>query len=198
MNNEPTNNEAHEAKVTEAEVRSEIQEDIVLRVQRRRIFPRAALVGLGAGLVAGLFRGNINRSRYAAQRPDRVVSALPCLGMDISSIVQHRGRSDIGGAGTPLRTGRKRKRHPSYQGRDAPTQDTGLAAGAAGKVRGGSIGDRRGHGAGPGRANGADGRVHRRGSVRMAESAAARAPLTDRGGRRSRTSRQHSMLRWRA
>lgn len=38
------------------EVRSEIQEDLVIREQRRRMFPRAALVGLCAGLVASFFR----------------------------------------------------------------------------------------------------------------------------------------------
>ncbi len=35
---------------------TEIEEDLAIRKQRRRIFPRAALVGLGAGLVASLFR----------------------------------------------------------------------------------------------------------------------------------------------
>jgi hypothetical protein len=41
---------------SKAEVLSEVEEDIVIRQQRRRMFPRAALVGLGAGLVAALFR----------------------------------------------------------------------------------------------------------------------------------------------
>src|SRR5690606_19388310 len=39
-----------------AEVISEIQEDLVIREQRWRIFPRAALVGFLAGLVAACFR----------------------------------------------------------------------------------------------------------------------------------------------
>lgn len=38
------------------EARSEIQEYLEVSQQRRRLFPRAALVGLGAGLVAALFR----------------------------------------------------------------------------------------------------------------------------------------------
>jgi len=38
------------------DVISEIQESLINRDQRRRIFPKAALVGLGAGLVASLFR----------------------------------------------------------------------------------------------------------------------------------------------
>src|ERR1051325_3453588 len=39
-----------------AEARSEIEEYLEVSEQRRRLFPRAALVGLGAGLVAALFR----------------------------------------------------------------------------------------------------------------------------------------------
>src|SRR5512140_3010096 len=40
--------------VTEA--RSEIEDYLVVSQQRRRLFPRAALVGFGAGLLATLFR----------------------------------------------------------------------------------------------------------------------------------------------
>ena len=44
-------------KITsKAEVISEIEEDLAIRQQRRRMFPRAALVGLCAGLVASFFR----------------------------------------------------------------------------------------------------------------------------------------------
>lgn len=39
-----------------ASAQSEIQEYIEVSEQRRRVFPRAALVGLGAGLIAALFR----------------------------------------------------------------------------------------------------------------------------------------------
>ena len=39
-----------------SEVISEIEEDLVIRQQRRHMFPRAALVGLVAGLVASFFR----------------------------------------------------------------------------------------------------------------------------------------------
>ena len=47
-------------------VLSEIQEDLMIRHQRRRMFPRAVLVGLGAGLAASLFRivlGNLDTVR---------------------------------------------------------------------------------------------------------------------------------------
>jgi chloride channel protein, CIC family len=43
-------------KEKEAQARSEIQEYLVMREQRRWIFPRAALVGAGAGLTSLLFR----------------------------------------------------------------------------------------------------------------------------------------------
>jgi len=52
-----TNHEgSKENKTSTAEVISEIEEDLVIREQRRHIFPRAALVGFFAGLVAALFR----------------------------------------------------------------------------------------------------------------------------------------------
>jgi CIC family chloride channel protein len=61
MQNEPSNERLSEtppgakaASVTEAH--SEIQEYLAVSQQRRRLFPRAALVGLGAGLLAALFR----------------------------------------------------------------------------------------------------------------------------------------------
>jgi chloride channel protein, CIC family len=41
---------------TQNELKSEIQEEIVIRQQRRRLFPRAALVGMIAGLISALFR----------------------------------------------------------------------------------------------------------------------------------------------
>ncbi len=41
---------------SQKEVLSEIQEDLNIREQRRRMFPRAALLGLCAGLVASFFR----------------------------------------------------------------------------------------------------------------------------------------------
>jgi len=44
------------AEVRDAQVRSEIQEYLHVSQQRRRLFPRAALVGLLAGLVAVAFR----------------------------------------------------------------------------------------------------------------------------------------------
>lgn len=56
MQNDHNDEKAQDSTVSQNEVRSEIQEEIVIRQQRRRIFPRAALVGFGAGLVAALFR----------------------------------------------------------------------------------------------------------------------------------------------
>ncbi len=48
---------SHEAwKVSEAQVRSEIQDYLHVRQQKRRLFPRAALVGLCAGVIAIAFR----------------------------------------------------------------------------------------------------------------------------------------------
>ncbi|MBK9924086.1 MAG: H(+)/Cl(-) exchange transporter ClcA [Anaerolineales bacterium] len=47
-------------EVEEEVVRSEIQEYLYLRQQRRRLFPLAALVGLCAGIVAILFRGALS------------------------------------------------------------------------------------------------------------------------------------------
>lgn len=40
-------------------VSSEIEEDLQIRRQRRKLFPLAALVGLGAGLVSAFFGGCI-------------------------------------------------------------------------------------------------------------------------------------------
>ena len=53
---------------SQTEAISEIQEDLVSRRQRRHLFPRAALVGLGAGLFAALFRAVLTGAdtlRYA-------------------------------------------------------------------------------------------------------------------------------------
>lgn len=55
MKNSP-NQTSSDSITSQTEIRSEIQEDIAFRQQRRRVFPRAALVGLIAGLVASLFR----------------------------------------------------------------------------------------------------------------------------------------------
>jgi CIC family chloride channel protein len=52
--------EAGSAPDSQTEAISEIQEDLIVRQQRRHIFPRAALVGLGAGLVAAAFRATLS------------------------------------------------------------------------------------------------------------------------------------------
>jgi CIC family chloride channel protein len=56
MQDELDSEKIQDPTASQNEVRSEIQEDILIRHQRRRMFPRAALVGLGAGLVASVFR----------------------------------------------------------------------------------------------------------------------------------------------
>ena len=57
MQNKSTNKSPTDPR-TEAD--SEIQEYLATSERRRRLFPRAALVGLGAGLVAALFRATLN------------------------------------------------------------------------------------------------------------------------------------------
>ena len=56
MQKDNNNKKMQDITVTPKEVLSEIQEDLNIREQRRRMFPRAALVGLRAGLVASFFR----------------------------------------------------------------------------------------------------------------------------------------------
>jgi len=56
VNKDHTKSISSSAKLKEAAVKSEIQEYLDVRQQRRWIFPRAALVGAGAGLVALAFR----------------------------------------------------------------------------------------------------------------------------------------------
>ena len=56
MQNLPETEELEKKKISQEEVLSEIEEDLSIRNQRRRMFPRAALVGLASGLVASIFR----------------------------------------------------------------------------------------------------------------------------------------------
>ena len=56
MQKDPIIETSSENIASKREVFSEIEEDIVIRQQRRRMFPRAALVGFCAGGVAALFR----------------------------------------------------------------------------------------------------------------------------------------------
>ena len=56
MQNKPINEPSPDSAASKTKPLSEIQEDLVIRQQRQRLFPRAALVGLGAGLIASLFR----------------------------------------------------------------------------------------------------------------------------------------------
>src|SRR5580658_4358348 len=57
-----------ETEVSGAQLQSEIQEYLHVQQQRRRLFPRAALVGLLAGAVATAFRATLalgDRARLA-------------------------------------------------------------------------------------------------------------------------------------
>jgi chloride channel protein, CIC family len=56
MNKIQSNQPSSEMVSSQQEPLSEIQEDLTVREQRKHLFPHAALVGLGAGLVAALFR----------------------------------------------------------------------------------------------------------------------------------------------
>ncbi len=56
MQNNQNVKETLDITASQKEVLSEIQEDLNIREQRRRMFPRAALVGLCAGLMASFFR----------------------------------------------------------------------------------------------------------------------------------------------
>jgi CIC family chloride channel protein len=94
------------------EVRSEIQEDIMIRHQRRRMFPRAALVGLGAGLVASLFRivlagldtvrnGLIEWSHQFQYFGWLFPFAFGVLGATLSVILVRRFAPETSGSGIP-------------------------------------------------------------------------------------------------
>ena len=48
------------------------------------MFPRAALVGLGAGLVVALFPSNAKRGRRIAESNVDLVTLLPGLWLDLS------------------------------------------------------------------------------------------------------------------
>lgn len=56
MTPEPLPQPSPDSETRQAEMHSEIQEFVNTMHQRRRVFPRAALVGLGAGVVAAAFR----------------------------------------------------------------------------------------------------------------------------------------------
>jgi chloride channel protein, CIC family len=91
---------------------SEIQEYLDIRQQRRRIFPRAALVGFGAGLVALLFRAALtgadalrNGMIVWAQRMPYWGWIFPILfgavGAGISVAVTRRFAPEASGSGIP-------------------------------------------------------------------------------------------------
>jgi len=60
MQNKSINKPSPDSTTSQTETDSEIQEYLSTSERRRRLFPRAALVGLGAGLVAALFRATLN------------------------------------------------------------------------------------------------------------------------------------------
>ena len=63
MKSNPINEPPPDFAASQTARLSEIQEDLEIRLQRQRLFPRAALVGLGAGLIiAVLFRSALDRA----------------------------------------------------------------------------------------------------------------------------------------
>ncbi|MFZ1042824.1 MAG: hypothetical protein WCA79_21075 [Anaerolineales bacterium] len=62
MQNKSINKPSSDSTTSQTEADSEIQEYLSTSECRRRLFPRAALVGLGAGLVAALFRATLNEA----------------------------------------------------------------------------------------------------------------------------------------
>jgi hypothetical protein len=73
--------------MTNDDLPSEIEEYTTVRTQRRRLLPRAALVGLAAGLVASLFRLSL-AGADGAQRADRLGAPVSRRGLVFSGLVR--------------------------------------------------------------------------------------------------------------
>ncbi len=100
------------AEVSQAQVRSEIQEYLHVRQQKRRLFPRAALVGLLAGLVAIAFRavlaaGDSLRNALIAwaHHYPRIGFLLPigfgAIGASLAVFLVRRFAPEASGSGIP-------------------------------------------------------------------------------------------------
>ena len=81
---------------------SEIEEDLIVRQQRRHIFPRAVLVGVGAGLVAALFRATLTAAD--SLRGALVVwsHSMPVLGWVFPALFSALGGHCFCGARAPI------------------------------------------------------------------------------------------------
>ena len=102
----------HDTEVSGAQVQSEIQEYLHVQQQRRRLFPRAALVGLLAGVVATAFRATLalgDRARLAlitwAYHIPLVGALFPiaacAVGAAISIALVRRYAPEASGSGIP-------------------------------------------------------------------------------------------------
>src|SRR5580692_9184904 len=90
MSSKPENaggDSADEPDITESQVQSEIQEYLSVRQQRRRLFPRAALVGLLAGVVASLFRATLAMGDSLRNSLISVSHRVPTVGVLIPILV---------------------------------------------------------------------------------------------------------------
>jgi len=74
------NQDAPGGTATTASVRSEIQEYLDIRQQRRWIFPRAALVGVFAGIAALLFRAALTGADVFRNGLIAWAQGMPLLG----------------------------------------------------------------------------------------------------------------------
>lgn len=112
MKRKSANKEVPSADAANGSARSEIQEYLEIRQQRRWIFPRAALVGACAGVVALLFRVALTESdhlrnnmvTWAHQRPllGWIFPVLfTALGAGISVAITRRYAPEASGSGIP-------------------------------------------------------------------------------------------------
>lgn len=112
MNNENDDQQVIDLKSKNAAARSEIQEYLDVRQQRRWVFPRAALVGAGAGMVGLLFRAaltgadSLRNAFFAWSHSLPVVGWIfpvlfTLLGAVISVAITRRYAPEAAGSGIP-------------------------------------------------------------------------------------------------
>jgi chloride channel protein, CIC family len=112
MENETENQEASVSDDQNESVRSEIQEYLDIRQQRRWIFPRAALVGACAGITALLFRAALTGADALRSNLLSWAHGMPTwgwifpvlfslLGAGVSVAITRRYAPEAGGSGIP-------------------------------------------------------------------------------------------------
>lgn len=112
MNDETDNKASLRADDKDNSIRSEIQEYLDIRQQRRWIFPRAALVGAGAGIVALLFRVALSSADDFRNGLISWAHSMPTLGWifpvvftmlgaGISVAITRRYAPEVSGSGIP-------------------------------------------------------------------------------------------------